>query len=275
MWFLHRRHPIWPLVVAIAVLALAVGTQLGRLRDWWYDWRTPDVPTAVDRSQTDAGQPTNASAPPSLVPDSNANVSVTSDIPLEQSLPAEMNLDVPYTVQAPHANWDADHGEFCEEASVLMVARYFLDQSIPDADNAEAALQDIKQWEVDNLGFHKDTTAEETTRILKEKFGLKDVSTIVNPTVANIKAEVAAGNPVIIPAAGRLLGNPFYRQPGPLYHMLVVKGYTKDGRFITNDPGTKRGADYVYDAKVLMNAIHDWNDGDVANGQDIIIVVRG
>ena len=62
---------------------------------------------------------------------------------------------------------------------------------------------------------------------------------------------------MIVPAAGRLLGNKYFQQPGPVYHMLVVKGFTSDGKIITNDVGTRRGQNYVYDEDVFLNAIHE------------------
>ena len=43
---------------------------------------------------------------------------------------------------------------------------------------------------------------------------------------------------------------------------------------ITNDVGTKRGADYQYSYDTLYNGIHDWNDGDVLNGKKAIIIVK-
>ncbi|KKR45570.1 MAG: hypothetical protein UT82_C0026G0013, partial [Parcubacteria group bacterium GW2011_GWB1_40_14] len=93
-------------------------------------------------------------------------------------------------------------------------------------------------------------------------------------TVDTIKRELAAGNPIIVPAAGRELGNPYFTSPGPLYHMLVIRGYTSDDKFITNDPGTRRGEEYTYKFDILMNAIHDWNGGDVINGKKVIIVLE-
>ncbi len=190
-------------------------------------------------------------------------------------LQRSINLKVPFTSQAPHAVWDGDHNEFCEEAAVLMVARFLQGRSIPNNDDAEKSLQRLKRWQLKRFGFFKDTTAEETATILRAYFKLKGVAVLKNPRVADIKRELAAGNPVIVPAAGQLLGNPFFRRPGPRYHMLVIKGYTKDGKFITNDPGTRRGADFVYQPKVLMNAMHDWNGGDVERGPRVVIVVRG
>lgn len=232
--------------------------------------KNANVPYAFNRNEVvrplnDNAPATNASA--------NVNSAVAPAVPAP--LPKEFNLKVPFTTQAPDANWDADHEEFCEEASALMVARYWQDRPITGTADAEQALQQIKKWEVDTFGYFKDTTAEEVARALREFYEFADVEVLYDPAVTDIKREVAAGHPVIVPAAGRELGNPNFKQPGPLYHMLVVKGYTSDGRFITNDPGTRKGADYVYDADVIMNAMHDWNGGDVANGQKAIIVVRG
>ena len=72
--------------------------------------------------------------------------------------------------------------------------------------------------------------------------------------------------------AGRLLGNPFYKAPGPLYHMLVLRGFTKT-KFITNDPGTRRGEGFQYEIKTIMEAMHDWNSGDVLSGRKAALVV--
>ncbi len=55
--------------------------------------------------------------------------------------------------------------------------------------------------------------------------------------------------------------------------MLVIKGYTKDSMIITNDPGTRKGHNYLYDVSTLYNAVHDWNAVDIQSGAKVIIVV--
>lgn len=188
--------------------------------------------------------------------------------------PAEMNLKVPFTPQAPHANWQAPYQEFCEEAAVFMAASYLQNEAIPSADFADQKMLAIKAFEEDRFGYYVDTTAAETAVILREYYDIKEVKLLENPTAEDLRASVAAGKLVIVPAAGRLLGNPYFTPPGPLYHMLVIKGYTADGRLIVNDPGTRRGADYVYDAAVIMNAMHDWRtDGNIELGRKVVIVV--
>lgn len=191
----------------------------------------------------------------------------------QTALPPAINLAVPFTVQAPHANWEDPYGEFCEEASVLMAASYIKGLAIPSPEFADQKLLEIKAFEERRFGYYKDTTAAETMIILKEFYGIDKVRLIEDPTAEDIKKALAEKKVVIIPAAGRELGNPYFQSPGPLYHMLVIKGYTKEGNFITNDPGTRRGADFIYSPEVIINAIHDWNGGDVSNGKKVIIVV--
>ena len=54
--------------------------------------------------------------------------------------------------------------------------------------------------------------------------------------------------------------------------MLVIKGFTSDGKFITNDPGTRNGADYLYTESTLMSAIHDWT-GAAPDGPAVGVVL--
>lgn len=191
-------------------------------------------------------------------------------------LPEEVNLAVPFTVQAPFAVWDALHEDACEEASVLMVARYYRNQPIAGPQDADAEIYKLADWEDKNFGFNIDTSAELTARMLKEYYGFKNVAVKYDDQVSvdAVKSELALGRPVVVPNYGRALGNPFFRAPGPVYHMLVIKGYTKDGKFIVNDPGTKRGADFIYKQDTVMKAINDWdNEKSKLSGRRAMIVV--
>lgn len=194
--------------------------------------------------------------------------------PTSVVVPSEANLAVPFTPQAPHANWDDPYGELCEEASVLMTMKYITKKPMGNTDTVEKELLAIKDFEDTRFGFYKDTTAEETAVIFREYYKYDKVQVVKNPTVAHIKEAIASGKVVIVPAAGRLLHNPYFQQPGPLYHMFVVKGYTAEGKFIVNDPGTRRGADFLYDQSVVMDAMHDWRpDANVDKGEKVILVV--
>ena len=173
----------------------------------------------------------------------------------EVSIPAQLQWPVFFASQAPLANWDALHEEACEEASMIMAVKYF--KRLPlDNNIMEEEIQRLVKWETDN-GYGVDLTADEVVRVLADYFGIKaKVSQEVNTD--QIKYELAQGNLIIIPAAGRDLHNPNFKAPGPIYHMLVIKGYNSR-QFITNDPGTRKGNGYRYDYDILLGAIHDWN----------------
>ncbi|MBT4857484.1 hypothetical protein HON52_04845 [Candidatus Uhrbacteria bacterium] len=191
----------------------------------------------------------------------------------EDALPLTFNLAVPFTSQAPYANWDLPYQEACEEASAYMVWLYFQGEpsGLVDPGDADEAIWDLVDFQNDLFGHYLDTTAEQTREFI-DLFYNMTVIVEEDPSVELIKKEIAAGRPVIVPAAGKELGNPYFSGDGPLYHMFVIKGYTED-QFIVNDPGTKRGQDYVYDIDVVMAAMGDWNDGDPANGAKRVILL--
>ena len=57
--------------------------------------------------------------------------------------------------------------------------------------------------------------------------------------------------------------------------MLVIRGFDDaDGSFIVNDPGTRRGNGLRYPQARLLDAIHDWNNGDVLNGEKRVMILR-
>lgn len=179
--------------------------------------------------------------------------------PKEIVIPDSINLDVPFITQAPFFSWTTyPFNHTCEEASALMIHYYLSGIKTVDENITKQELLSLVDFENKNYGFSDDTTVSETARFIKDYYGY-DVVVSYDISQENIKKELAKGNPVIIPAAGRLLFNPHFTSPGPLYHMLVIKGYNSKG-FITDDPGTyKSGMDYEYSYDVLENAIHDFN----------------
>jgi len=202
-------------------------------------------------------------------------VTVIETIPKEPTELVEHSikiLPVPFTVQAPYANWDLPYQEACEEASIIMLVDFVLgrDDLRLTPEEADERILELVQWETDN-GYTIDITAQEVTQVLNERFGVR--AEVVSYSVDAIKQQINLGKPVILPAAGRLLGNPYFRTPGPLYHMLVVKGYEGD-EFITNDPGTRRGENFRYHYSAFDRAVHDWNGGEVESGEQVMIVLK-
>lgn len=219
--------------------------------------------------QTTAATPTNFSPTPLVTP-------TPSTPPTEQPLPATVDMAVPFAIQAPNNKWDAYHEETCEEAAVLMAVYWQRGETmavIPSAD-IERQLHEITDWETQTWGYWQDTTAAETTQILTDKYHLQaSISDAVSETT--IKRALADGHLVLLPTAGQLLGSPYYTPPGPPYHFLVIRGYTKQGTFITNDAGTRQGRGYEFPVDTVLNAIHDWtgNRDTITSGQKRMIIV--
>ncbi|HNZ86537.1 MAG TPA: C39 family peptidase [bacterium] len=169
----------------------------------------------------------------------------------------EINLKVPFTIQSPDQKWDGVYKEGCEEASILMVYSFLNNKNI----TVDSAMKDIGAMiNLQNEIFsgHYNLSATTTAYLANKFFGL-DSQIVQLKSIEDIKSILSNGNPLILPALGRELHNPNFKSPGPIYHMLVVKGYTKDGAIITNDPGTRKGKDYIYNSDILFNAIADWD----------------
>lgn len=196
------------------------------------------------------------------------------EIPVIEPEPTKILLDVPFISQAPNGIWDELHNEACEEASLIM-ANAFLKKESLDAATAEQQIQEMVAWQIKNWGEHKDLTLEEENQLAQAMYGYQNFRVEKNIKAEDIKTEIKNGHIVILPMAGRLLKNPYFKNPGPYYHMLVVIGYDNDN-FITNDPGTKRGKHYIYSAETLFNALHDWagKDQDITTGGKNMLVIE-
>ena len=217
----------------------------------------------------------NTNSASNQVPPANVNAIQTPSV-----LPDEFLAPVAFASQAPLGDWSMPYQEACEEASMIMVAKYFKDEKLDSNIMNEEILKMVK-WEDDN-GYPIDLTAAQVAEVLDKYFGLKaSLNKIVSEP--EIKKNLVAGNLIIVPLAGRDIGNPYYKQPGPLYHMLVIRGYNQT-EFITNDPGTRRGEAYRYRYGDLLWAVHDWVGGvrayqdprpepDMRTGARIMVVV--
>ena len=234
--------------------------------------RETEMDIASDPSVVITSEPS-----PVITSDPSSVIASDSEAILASNTPRDrVNLAVPFTSQAPHANWSLPYQEACEEASVLMAVDFFDDAlvDLSTADAADAAILDLVAFQTERLGKYEDTTAAQTAQFASQKFEHIGFSLLEQPSVEDLQSELSKGNLVIVPAYGRVLGNPNFTGDGPLYHMLVMRGFdAQRGIFITNDPGTRNGRAYVYREEVLMNAMGDWNDGDPQNGEKVVIVV--
>jgi hypothetical protein len=181
-------------------------------------------------------------------------------------------LKVPMVYQAPFGVWDRIHEDTCEEAALTMVKGFTEKRASYTKQEMDDRLLKLVDWEMKTFGFFESTSAALVVKMAKEQLGL-DLEVKPVRTAEDIKRELRAGRPVILPTAGKLLANPNFQHGGPPYHMLVVKGYT-DYYFITNDPGTRKGLNYYYPQWRLVLAAHDWHKTDPTKSPKVMLVLK-
>lgn len=175
-----------------------------------------------------------------------------------KKLPAGIILAVPFSAQAPTNNWARN--EDCEETSITMANAYLTastEDKLPTG-AAQEAINNLKKWEGDNLGYNKDTGVDASSKMAEGAFGLK-IRQIPNFSEQDLKTELVNNHPILLPINAKLLGSPQYESGGPTYHMIVIRGY-KGSVFIVNDPGTNNGDGNEYSFDILKNASADWNN---------------
>lgn len=184
--------------------------------------------------------------------------------PAEMEVPeSSLIAGVPFTVQAPFGEWDdpiSQNG--CEEASLVM-AEHWLSGKTLTKEIVKREIAALASYEKKRLGHSIDTSAEDTLKLFQDYYDIAAGEVRTDIGLADIGEALAAGSIVIVPADGRKLQNPYFTQPGPTTHMLVIFGYdAKTREFIVNDPGTRHGAGYRYDEDILYGAILDYPTGD-------------
>lgn len=263
MLHLPRKKPILLVLVFVFVVLLGLGGLVYAFHDRISIWvestyqdylQSSEQSTVLTRWQNNGNDNTN-----------NSNRTSSGSILLNKKIPEKYNLDMEFHSQAPLGVWDPDHEEFCEESSVLMAINYFENRKMTNAD-FDAELYKMKNGEESVLdGTWESTTVSELKQFIESYFPDYRVEILENITQEHIRQYVAANIPVLLPMSGRTIGNPFYTAPGPVYHVLVIKGYTPT-HFITNDVGTKRGKDFFYKTATIMNNIHDYDPENILNG---------
>ncbi|MDO8565612.1 MAG: C39 family peptidase [Candidatus Moranbacteria bacterium] len=171
--------------------------------------------------------------------------------------------NVPFTVQAPFGEWDVvTFQDGCEEAALVMVAHWLSGKPLT-REIAKKEIMDLAGFEDKKYGQSIDTSAEDTQKLLMEYYGVTTSELRTDILMTDIQETLAIGAIVIVPADGRKLMNPNYKQPGPTTHMLVVIGYDAGKKeFIANDSGTRKGQGYRYKEDILYEAIRNYPTGD-------------
>jgi len=175
----------------------------------------------------------------------------------------KISLDAPFVSQAPFGGWsDQRQQDGCEEASALMAVKWARGESLSKEEGLKEILA-ISDFEKNKYGEYRDIFSEDTVNwIFKDYFSYGKAEVKKGVSAGDIIDELKKGNLVLAPMDGQLLENPYFTHPGPVRHMLVIRGY--DGPrdvFITNDPGTRHGEAFEYSTKNLFESIRDYPTG--------------
>ena len=93
------------------------------------------------------------------------------------------------------------------------------------------------------------------------------------PTLNDIKQQLAKGSLVIVPTAGRLLDNPFFYGNGPRFHTIFIVWYD-DRYFYVNEVGMTGWENYRYTHDTVMYAMHDFvAQGDITQWEKLVMVI--
>ena len=184
---------------------------------------------------------------------------------MAQTASAKVRLPVPYVSEVPDGIWVGSWKNACEEASVTMVNAYYSGQKTVSIAKAKAFMQGLFNVEHKLWGSDANSDAAQTLRLITDNSDFSG-RIVEAPTVDDIKSELDAGRPVIVPLNGFTLGNkhiPFLATASG-YHMFVLIGYDEAAQqFIANDTGdTIDGPGHRYAYATLMRAIHDYNYAD-------------
>ncbi|MBU2229158.1 C39 family peptidase [Patescibacteria group bacterium] len=194
-----------------------------------------------------------------LGPEVMMNQAIVRAVRVNPTPPESALLNVPYTVQAPFARWDAYDEDACEEAALLMAYEYIIgkdyENGVIPQQQAQDELKKMIDFQIYEFDFKVETDIyEKETKLFVERYWPNYTTRTVGISAEAIKREIALSNPVVVPVTARILSNPHYHYPG--YHMLTVIGYNKES-FITNDPGTQHGEDWEYNQATIIEAIED------------------
>ena len=171
--------------------------------------------------------------------------------------------NVPFTTQAPFANWDDQRQQDgCEEAPALMAVSWARGESFSQQE-ALAEIIGASDYILNKYGEYRDISSQNAVEwIYKDYFNFNNVEIKKGINKDDIILELAKGNLVITPMNGQIMGNPYFTPPGPPRHMLVIRGYDAEKDiFITNEPGTRVGENYEYDTSNFFLAIRDYPMG--------------
>jgi len=92
----------------------------------------------------------------------------------------------------------------------VIQAYYYVTGKELSKDTFRSEILSIVDVQENILGKYIDTSMSETAQFLEEYYDYTDYEIIDNPSIDDMKRELAQGHPIIAPFAGKELGNSFF-----------------------------------------------------------------
>jgi hypothetical protein len=199
---------------------------------------------------------------------------VTPPIPRETILPPSVYIHTPYYSQAPDGNRNLPWSMLCSEAN-LVLAAYAVQ-------NRELSKQQFKEEMLAMIPIQEKAFGTYFSIPMRDLKGLYDTMypnvgntrILENPSLKDMKSQLAKGNLIIAPTAGRLLENPFFINGWPRFHTILIVWYD-DTHFYVNEVGMSNGENFKYTHANVMHAMHDFvKKWDITKGAKLVMVVE-
>ncbi len=190
----------------------------------------------------------------------------------QQTLPDKKQINVPFSAQAPEGNWAEPWQNACEETSVIMIDSFYKGSTL-SKEQAKQEILRVFSLKEDKFESSKDESMERIADLINSTELVWQARVAVNPTLKEMKMELANNQPIIVPVyAPKLKSNPQYGFGDVDYHVFIISGYDDLWQqFIVKDPGSSRGNNQRYSYEEVMNAIHDFLPSDYDNGRKAVI----
>lgn len=182
-------------------------------------------------------------------------------------------ITISFTSQAPYSDWREPWYNACEETSIAMVHTLYTGTPLTTKAQAKTQIQAIFSIKNTFIGESLDEPAELIASLIND-FLPWEAEVLENPTLEELKKEIDANQPVILPVSAPLLQNPHFQGVFP-YHVIVLSGYDDTTEeFIAQEPGTRFGKNYRYSYDTIERAIRDFRPTNMDQAPRRVVLTR-
>lgn len=187
-------------------------------------------------------------------------------------LPSSVTIAAPFFPQAPDNKWTMPRAEACSEAN-LVLAAYYIKEEMLSKKQFKKEIIDLTKLQTESFWTYIEIPLAELKSVYDTYYPNLGSSRIrENPSIDDIKNELAQGHLVIVPTAGKKLNNPHFFGQWPRFHTILLRWYD-DTYFYTNEVWMMHGENFKYTQEIVINAIHDLVDGDITQWAKRVLVI--